>query len=256
MADAAHNYSRGDRAALILFGAGKCYWPGCLEPLLKKVETSYKIALEIAHIRAAKPNGQRYVRDMDDTARASFDNIIFLCVAHHKAVDDDGAEAKYSIEVLEQWKADREQGGLENLRGLRDVTEDKLVEMISTAIQERDEDVRQTLARLEQTDEEAAELLRELRDELYSLRGGQSILDPDLVAMLSHAAHDLVGLEDHAARLSDAASRLQHLEGSAGNLRDASSNLERLDNYVGILNQAAENLNQAASRIEEAGGRF
>jgi hypothetical protein len=47
--------------------------------LPRKVDGKFKLALEIAHIRAAKQGGERYVASMTDEERNSFDNLIFLC---------------------------------------------------------------------------------------------------------------------------------------------------------------------------------
>jgi hypothetical protein len=261
LADAAHNYSRGDRTALILFSAGTCYYPGCTEPLVKLVDGSYEIALEIAHIRAAKKGGQRFVKDMDDTGRAAFDNIIFLCIAHHKAVDKAGAEELYTITVLEEWKRQRERGAPEQLRGLRQVTEEKLEQMISSAVIQRDTDYNHTLARLEQNDQEAAGLLRELRAELDGLaRSGRSIIDPDAVNTMDRAASRLLGLHDSATTLLRAADRLRGLHDNAIKLDAASSNLKNFEGLAGHLERAAtraaDQLHDAASRIERAGRRF
>jgi hypothetical protein len=249
--DRDHRYTRGDRAALILFGAGRCYWPDCTAPLLGVVEGRYKIALEIAHIRAARPGGERYVADMTAERRKSFDNLIFLCALHHKTVDERGAAERYPISTLEKWKTDREKGGLERLRGLRDVTEDKLVELISTAMQQRDQDIRDTLARLERTDAEAAELVRELRDELRMTRKRGSILDPDVVTMLSGAASKLVGLGDQATLLIRAAEGLAGLEDHVGMLSDAASRLAGMEDRVAMLRRAADDINKAALRMED-----
>ncbi|GAA4614495.1 hypothetical protein [Saccharopolyspora hordei] len=37
---------------------------------------------------------------MSDEERKSFDTLIFLCVVHHKTIDERGAEEKYSVESL------------------------------------------------------------------------------------------------------------------------------------------------------------
>lgn len=162
-----------------LFSAGKCYWPGCPEPLLREVEGKFKLALEIAHIRAANPKGERYV-NISEEERKSFKNLIFLCTAHHKTVDESGAEKEYPIKLLEKWKHDREQGKLEQLNGLREVTENKLVEMISTAMQQRDAEITETVKRLERSDSAAASLVRELRDELETT--GKAIISLTRIA--------------------------------------------------------------------------
>lgn len=237
MSNGKRSYSRGDRAALIAFSGGRCYWPSCSEPLLKQVEGTFKIALEIAHICAANPNGERYVPEMSEDDRKSFDNLIFLCVAHHKTVDERGAESKYSIELLRKWKADREAGAPERLRGLRDVTEEKLVTMISSAIQQRDDDIKRTLDRLEKTDSEAAALIRELREELVAARRHGSLINSDVVGMLDRAASNLANLEDNAASLNRAVSYLINLEGYVDQIQNAANSLRNAAMQAADLNR-------------------
>jgi hypothetical protein len=209
MPDAAHSYSAADRAALALLGAGRCYWPGCTEPLLGTVDGKFKLALQIAHIRAANQGGERYVEGMTDKELSSFRNLIFLCTLHHKAVDETGVGAnKYPITTLERWKSERESNGIDALNRYTGVSEEAIVGAIVEVMQERDDRVLATLERLEHSDLEAAALLRELSAEVRELRNGRHIVDPDVVSMLDSAARSLVGLPDHAAALQDAAKRV------------------------------------------------
>lgn len=209
MADEAHRYSTADRAALVLFGAGRCYWPGCTEPLLGSVDGQFELRLEIAHIRSAKKGGERYVEGLSDKELSAFSNLIFLCTLHHKAVDKKGIGAqKYPIHTLEQWKADREKGGISELQKYVGVTEDNLAAAISEAMRQREDDVSAVLTRLEESDQEAAALLRELSAEVKALQHRDAIVDPDVVSMLDLAAERLVGLEDTAGLLNQAADRL------------------------------------------------
>jgi hypothetical protein len=174
---------------------------------------------------------------MSEDDRKSFDNLIFLCVAHHKTVDERGAESKYSIELLRKWKADREAGAPERLRGLRDVTEEKLVTMISSAIQQRDDDITRTLDRLEKTDSEAAALIRELREELVAARRHGSLINSDVVGMLDRAASNLANLEDNAASLNRAASYLINLEGYVDQIQNAANSLRNAAMQAADLNR-------------------
>jgi hypothetical protein len=52
----------------------------------------------------------------------------------------------YSIEDLERWKSARETGGLAKLRGLDDLTEDRLQEMLAYSIKEARKEIRDMLA--------------------------------------------------------------------------------------------------------------
>lgn len=250
------DYDRGLRAALVHFSQGHCYWPGCTEPVLGAVDGKYKIRLEIAHIRAAKKGGERYVEDMTDEQRDAFENLIFLCGLHHKTVDERGAGERYPISTLERWKNERESGVVDKLRGLRDVTEEMLVELIAEAVRQREQDINATLARLERTDSEAAELMRELRDELQTARKNGSIIDPDSAQMLNTAAHILVGIEEWASMLYSAAEKLSGLEENASSLDSAAHSLIGLEDKAHLMMRAAASVNQAAARMEDSRGRY
>lgn len=233
------NYTRGDRAALILFGEGKCYWgPGCTEPLLKRVDKRYRLNLQIAHIRSDKQSAERYVPELPTDEVDAFENLLFLCKPHHDTVDEHGAGERFTIQVLEEWKSAREGGRYEQLQGLRNVTEDDLVDTIVSAVEGQNQDIRETLARLEETDVEAAGLIRELRDEIKALRQSGSILDPDVVAQLSTAAGLLANLEDNSSLLNYAADRLPNLEDNASLLSSAANRLAGLEGLVGRLDDA------------------
>jgi HNH endonuclease len=131
------DYARSTIFSLATLGEGKCYWPKppCNAPVTVIINGGPVTNLQIAHIRAAKSNGPRYVPDMSDDERRSWKNLILLCTPHHTMIDklkpDD-----YSIEDLEKWKSDRETGGLARLKGLSDLTEDRLQEMLAYSIKE------------------------------------------------------------------------------------------------------------------------
>lgn len=256
MASGNSRIPRGVRAALVHFSQGRCYWPGCTEPVLRSVNGQHKIALEIAHIRAANVGGPRYVKTMTQEERDAFENLIFLCGLHHKTIDEPGGADAYPIKTLQEWKTDRESGVAEGLRGLRDLTEDRLAELIALAVQERDQDVRDTLARLDSTDSEAAALMRELRDELKAVQANGSIIDPDVASMLERAADQLGGLEDNAGMLASAAESLATLEDKAAMLASAADSLVGMEDKISMILNAAEQLNLAAGRIEDSGGRW
>lgn len=131
------DYSRSTVFALAALGAGKCYWPNppCNVPVTVIIDGEPVTNLQVAHIRAAKKNGPRYVEDMSDDARRSWKNLILLCTPHHTMVDK-LKSADYSIEELERWKLEREKDGLERLRGIRELTEDRLQQMLSNSIKE------------------------------------------------------------------------------------------------------------------------
>jgi hypothetical protein len=84
-----------------------CGFPSCGIPL---VEVSRTTTGEIAHIRAASPNGPRYDSAQSDEDRNGFANLILLYSRHHTVIDAEFR--KYSVSVLEKMKRDHEAEGL------------------------------------------------------------------------------------------------------------------------------------------------
>jgi hypothetical protein len=190
--------------------------------------------LEIAHIRALESGGKRYDPSWSDAARNSFGNLILLCTAHHKLVDGVGSD-RYSVGVLESWKAAREADGIDALAGLNQLTEEKLVRMMATAQGEFLDRVGPALDEFGRTAPELASLLRILTDELADPRVHGFGISEDGIAMLARSADILVGLEDYAHALLAAAERM-------GNIQDGAA----------MLLEAAEHLQAAAGRIMDA----
>lgn len=227
--DRSRSYRReGIKAALLSLCRGSCYWPDCGVPVVRFEGTIPVSNLDIAHIRAAKPGGARYDESMTDEEIDDFSNLILLCRTHHQIVDklrkDD-----YSVETLLQWKSEREASGQAALEGLREVTEDRLQEMIAEALTSRDERIEDALNRFQQLDSEAAGLLRDLLDEVAELRQLGSILDLDAVSLLNRAADNLHVDIDTAGLLNDAANKL-HIDGEmASLLNQAADKLATLD---------------------------
>jgi hypothetical protein len=186
-------YTRATLAALAALGGGTCYWPDppCRAPVTVIVNGTPVSNLEIAHIRAANPNGPRYDPAMTDEERQHWRNLIYLCTPHHQYVDRERPQ-DYPIHVLEQWKADREQGPMAQLQGLSGLTEDRLRELIQHGVEETRREVQASLEQIELVDPETAMILRE----------ATRSLTPDIADMLETASteHDLH--RDIAAALS------------------------------------------------------
>jgi hypothetical protein len=197
------DYKRSTVFALATLGQGTCYWPKprCTAPLVVHINREPVTNLEIAHIRAAEPNGPRYVPDMSDNERRAWANLILLCTPHHNMVDKIRPD-DYSIEDLERWKSDRETGGLARLKGLNDLTEDRLQEMLAYSIREAYKEVRELLAEQKPMDPDVAMLLSEAASHLNmataeTLYEASSMLTPALneyAEMLHQAAFKLAPL--------------------------------------------------------------
>lgn len=128
------DYSAGTRTALVALSQGTCYFPSCITPIIEFIEGEPYVNYQIAHICDAKP-GNRYVEDMTDDERRSFDNLVLLCKPHHTLVDKTHPE-RFSISDLRQWKAEREGDAVESLKGLRGLTEARLEELMTAAVAE------------------------------------------------------------------------------------------------------------------------
>lgn len=126
------DYSAGTRAGLVLLSQGTCYFPGCTTRTIEFIDGEPFVNFQIAHIRDAQP-GNRYVAAMTDDDRRSFANLVLLCKPHHTLVDKSHPE-RFSIEDLEQWKSEREGAAMGSLRGLHDLTEERLEDMIRRAV--------------------------------------------------------------------------------------------------------------------------
>jgi hypothetical protein len=208
------SYGAGVITGLVSLSQGTCYWPDCEEPIVRFVNGRPVNNFETAHIRAANEGGQRYVGGMTDAERNDFQNLVLLCLVHHKIVDklqpDD-----FSIETLETWKRTRETPGQAALRGLRGLTEDRLQEMIGESFQSFRSEFSEVLGRLEQIDREAANLLRPLINELAEARFHARFPDADTANTLAEAARKLGHLQDTAGILAGAADDLLGLQDTA-----------------------------------------
>jgi hypothetical protein len=170
--------------------------------------------LEIAHIRAARPNGPRYVNNMTNDQRRAFANLIFLCTPHHLFVDKIRPQ-DYPIAVLEKWKRDRETGKLAQLSQVGNITEDRFQEIVADALEEKIKEVRDAIARIEQIDTEAAALLRELADQMT-----RPTFNTEAVEMLHQSASILHPIleEGNVRSLSSAANQLHEMKGTLADL--------------------------------------
>jgi hypothetical protein len=182
------------------------------------------VNVQIAHICAASPSGPRYDPVMSDQERDGFANLILLCQVHHVTVDKTDP-AGYPVEVLREWKAQREADGQAALEGLRGLTEDRLQELITESFEDLGDKVDAALARFEQVDSEAAGLLRTLLDELADPRLQALRLDPDLVSMLNRAAFRLQELPDVVPQLARTAEELRGLPDAANALSAAARSI-------------------------------
>ena len=251
------DYTRSTIFTLATLGEGRCYWPAppCNAPVTVIINGEPVSNLQVAHIRAAKLNGPRYVPDMSDDERRSWKNLILLCTPHHNMIDKI-KPGDYSIEDLERWKSGRETGGLARLKGLTDLTEDRLQEMLAYSVKEAHKEIRDMLAEHRPIDPDAAMLLSEAADHLNmdtaeALYDASSMLAPALneyAEMLDHAASGLTpALNEHAEMLYQAASTLAPVLGEPTETLYQAARM-----LTPALNEHAETLYQAASMLTPA----
>jgi WD40 repeat protein len=94
----------------------------CCNPLCEQLtvgpqeEASGTISIGVAaHITAAAPGGPRYNSALSSDERRSITNGIWLCQSCAKLIDSD--EARFSVQILGQWKAEAELQALEKIHG-------------------------------------------------------------------------------------------------------------------------------------------
>ena len=80
-----------------------CAFPGCSQRL---VTDGDDLVVDICHIEAAEPNGQRYNPRQTDEERRNIANLILLCPTHHKVTNN---EAMYLASTLVEMKQKHEQ---------------------------------------------------------------------------------------------------------------------------------------------------
>jgi len=175
---------------------------------------------------------------MSEEERKALPNLILLCLVHHKHVDKEYRD-EYPPEMLLKWKSDREAKGQDALAGLTRLTEEDLESIILDAFKAKQDQIMDTLERLEKKDSEAASVMRTLLDELDQLRAYGSFLNSDSVEILSNASDSLTHLGENAERLSTAANNIPDM------VADAESTLSEL----------ITSLNAAAARLEEQRGQ-
>lgn len=223
---AGRSYSIGVTAALVSLSQGTCYYPKCTIPTIVIAKDRPVLNLHRSHIVAAEPGGPRDEPTYTVEQRNRFENLILLCYPHHLLVDK-LEPGNFPTHALLQWKQDREEPGLAVLNGLHGLTEERLQELLSNALDTQIASVKDAVDRLEQYDLETAQVLRGLIANLdqYQLAGSylnldaitmldsaarsiRQSMDPDIVIQLNTAADKLANLPDMVAMLSDVLRRM------------------------------------------------
>lgn len=245
------NYSNATVAALMTLARGGCYVPRCGAPTVRVIDGEPVLNLDIAHIRALKPDGKRFDAKWTVEQRNSFANLLLLCNVHHKRVDGAGGE-KYTVEILESWKRVREADGQDALAGLSGLTEARLVEMIYEAHEAYVERIGPLLGTIAKEMPELASLMKVLKSDLEVLRGRRPEVSEDTAWMLYQASNGLQHLQDNAPWLHEASHDLGHLQDNAPMLANAASALLQLTELPSALSSAAGEIRRAAAALADA----
>ena len=83
---------------LYSLSGNQCAFPDCKQELFNNEGGNIS---HICHIEAAKEGGPRYNSQSNDEHRRSFENLILLCLNHHKETDN---EELYTAEKLKEMK--------------------------------------------------------------------------------------------------------------------------------------------------------
>lgn len=136
MAPGPRDYRAATTHALFLLSQGNCYSPDCDRRVIVWIDSNTPtVDTHIAHIRGAHSGSPRYDPTMTDDERRAFANLILLCKPHHDLIDKIRPE-DHPVEVLLQWKADREGSDIGELSALGAVSEDRLEDLIIEAVRQ------------------------------------------------------------------------------------------------------------------------
>jgi hypothetical protein len=189
------DYAAETLEALARHSGGLCYYPGCPQPVTTEVNGETHLTVEVVPIRGATPESPRYDSAMTDEQSQDLRNLLLLCDQHRGEVD--AREIVYPVEELHRWKGQRESDHASALRRLREVTPSGLRTVVGQGLEEHDVRLLNAIGRLEETDCEAAKLLRNLLDELTeSYTRQQGSLDPAMVNDFYMATRQLSRMQD------------------------------------------------------------
>jgi hypothetical protein len=83
-----------------------CAFPDCTNPIL---DTEHSVLTgQVCHIKGRSPSGPRYDASQTPEERDGFDNLILMCGAHNKIVDDPLTQAAFTVKILTGYKRDHE----------------------------------------------------------------------------------------------------------------------------------------------------
>ncbi|MBT2393699.1 hypothetical protein J7E87_30905 [Streptomyces sp. ISL-1] len=252
MTEAPHRkYDNTTIAALMTLARGGCYAPRCGAPTIRFIDGEPVLNLDIAHIRALKPGGKRFDSTWSVEGRNSFANLMLLCNVHHKRVDGADGE-KYTVEILEKWKSDREADGRGALVGLSGLTESRLVEMIQEAQDQYVDRLAPVLGAIAKQVPELSSLVKVLKQDLERTLVRTQGISEDTAWMVYEASRNLSHLQDNAPLLMQAGDDLAHLQDNVALLTSAARRLTGVADLPAALEDASRSIQSAAAALSDA----
>lgn len=106
MANNPRKYKPSTVRRLDTLSGTQCAAPYCQNVLIAR--DGETIISKICHIEAAKKYGPRYNSDMTVDDRRHYNNLILLCDACHRIIDNIENEDKYPVSLLKEWKETHE----------------------------------------------------------------------------------------------------------------------------------------------------
>lgn len=91
---------------LFALSGNECAYPSCTAPI---VDTDMDVVVgEICHIKGKSKNGPRYDPTQTEAERNGYENLLVMCGAHNKIVDDLKTRDRFPVELLRKFKQEHE----------------------------------------------------------------------------------------------------------------------------------------------------
>ena len=243
---AERNYSAGTVEALFMLSRGHCYEPSCRARVIQSTEIGWRITVQIAHIKGLNPGSARHDDEADEADLNHFRNLMLLCKPHHDQVDGRATHHLYNEGLLLEWKVAVEGDYAKDLNQLDWLTEEKLQDLMASAIAETHSRILSALSTVKNVGSETLALLKGFIAESFN----RPYMDPEAVASLEYSARVLEHLPAHAELLFESSRGLKGLPDSTELLYASSQGLRTLPQYVEILFQASRELRDIPSAAE------